>query len=329
VCSLVLPPQSNGLPNRNDLGTLHVYRDRDAEMVSVEIVTDAITKQRSATARKEKRGDIVKLCMAGYEFAVMSDLPASIPIGDSTKRASASDNREDDESSISLVGIEIPSHFGEANADHAKAAWGLNQLPTNFSIIRSNGVYYGNIVGVGTYYNTNGFYKTGVRPAGTTTQWLSFNATPSALTSSGDHIAIALFFTSSAVNAIIGNGMIIGNNQGYPGGQGCSTTNTQIEAFWQTGNAVYGSTCAPFSVPDGISSSYVVHANMYKDVMYQRTTSGQQYTGVKNTAGQQPPTTSGGFNPNEGGILIGAATFSVPGNPNYSVQFTNVSNGWF
>jgi hypothetical protein len=206
---------------------------------------------------------------------------------------------------------------------------GVNQPPTNFSIIRSNGVYYGNIVGVGTYHNRSGLYKTGVHPAGTTTQWLSFNAAPSALTSSGDHIAIARFFTSSADTAIIGNGMVFRNNQGYLGGQGCGTTITQIDTFWQNGNAVYPSNCAPFSVPDNILSSYAVHANMNKDVMYQRTTSGQQYTGAIITPGQQPPTKSGGFQPNESRILIGAATFSVPGNPNYLVQFTNMSNGGF
>jgi hypothetical protein len=80
--------------------------------------------KRRTTARKKKRGNRVKLCREGREILVMSDLPASISGRDSTKRASTFDYREHDESPISLAGIEIPTHLGEINLRHAKAAWG-------------------------------------------------------------------------------------------------------------------------------------------------------------------------------------------------------------
>lgn len=325
VCNLVLPVQAHGKPNRGELGTLHVYRDADGDMVSLEIVTDSSNaKSRNTKARKDNKNEIIKLCQQGYEFGLIGDLPKGITSADQTKSAFLG---EDAFEAFNF------SALGFQETDRAKVAWGLNVMPSNFSITRTSGTYYGNIVGVGTYYNTNGFYATGVRPSWASTQWLTFNMTPDGLATSGDHIPIILFFTSSYQSGLIGNGFIIGENTFYPtntsiGTGPClsPTLNTQIEAFWSAGNAVYANTCALFSVSNNVVSSYALHANRFQDVMYQRTTSGQTYTGTKNTAAQQPHFTLGGFNPNEGGTLIAGAGF---GSGNYTVTFNSVNTGWF
>lgn len=314
-------------------------------MVSLELEQDTpdiktagkIGKTHVVKVRKDKKSDIVKLCLDGYEFASLGDLPPYLNVN-TGKRVAISPDEPGDEF------VKIDSVNFERN-DRAKAGnWLIASMPSNFTIARVNGNVYGTILGGAYYAGSSGFYTAGTRPPAATTQWLSFQIKPIGLNAVGEHVAVSMMnYPYTSVPAIVGNGFIIGNNQGYPvsppsqGGCGGAaaasvpTFNSQIESYWLQGNAVFADTCASTAVPENVFTAFTAHVNVYQDIAYWRN---GNFVASKNTSvvrpywhgaplGTRPEATL-----DAGGILIGV-TIGLGYAGNFSVQFQSLSSGWF
>lgn len=315
-------------------GNIHVYRDARGRMVSLEVTDHQRDTGTVLRYRVERRTEMARLCRQGYELALFGDAP---PLT-ANQAATPPDSDVMDHEAVDLSRVALPA---ATRAKLASAtAWQLPSLPPDFTIVRLSGVVYGVVLSA-AYFHTSGFYTIAQRPADTTTQWLNFGVNMSAsYKDTLEHIAVTLFLTPNVPTPeigpqIIGNGMVIGSTQNWststPGpdligcggsGSGYPAFNSQIEAFWVGGNAVFDSTCQPQSAPLGQTQFYTLHANMYQDVAYW----GPGLTPrAKNTSSVRPTY----WDPNGGGVLI--FTTTVPGNPqnDFSIQFTQVQGGWF
>lgn len=196
-----------------------------------------------------------------------------------------------------------------------------SNVPSSFTIIRSNGYTYG------------GFWTRRSRPLDKTTHWSNFRLTSAGFSGTIEHVAHALIFdgTDPMTQGLKGNGMLIGKSSAP--GSGCGPHGNpdyygEIESFWDYGNALYPSTCStPGLLVDGTPSTFTLHANTNQWVAYWIKRSGQTvFTSPSiNTAAQRPY-----WDPNQGGVL-----FTVTGGdgelhyPDYLLEFTYVSTGWF
>ncbi|MBL8372284.1 MAG: hypothetical protein JNK28_12930 [Burkholderiaceae bacterium] len=331
VCDQVIGPVEAANQTSAKRGLIHVYRDALGRMVSLEVADTRAETGPTLRYRVERRTEAANLCWQGYELALFGDAPAlaSGPVPVAPGREVLAHE------SVDLSRVAVPT--SERARLASATAWALPSLPPEFSVVRLSGIVYGVILSA-AYFHTSGFYTIAQRPAGTTTQWLNFgvNMSPS-YQATQEHIAVTLFLTPNVgALAIIGNGMVIGSTQAWststPGpdligcggpGSGYPAFNSQIEAFWVGGNAVFDSTCQPQSAPLGQTQFYTLHANMYQDVAYW----GPGLTPrAKNTSSVRPTY----WDPNGGGVLV----FTTTEDRNtqgidFDIQFTQVQGGWF
>lgn len=204
----------------------------------------------------------------------------------------------------------------------------LPELPENFAIVQFKGVVYGN------------FFVPGDRPAGVTTQWLSYFFKSINMRDFGTHMAISLLFDSDQlVNAYpptyapaaVGNGMIIGNVAGTPDGCGYGSDDTpvynmEVESFWNGGNHLYPETCAPLGLKDSGLYYVNVSADTVGNVVYDVGGSMVWFSPEVDTAPVRPPGTPGSLS--GGGLMFGLV--AIPSYPKtVALNFFGVDSGWF
>ena len=240
VCDQVIGPVEAANQTSAKRGQIHVYRDALGRMVSLEVADTRAETGPTLRYRVERRTEAANLCRQGYELALFGDAPAlaSGPVPAAPGREVLAHE------SVDLSRVAVPT--SERARLASATAWALPSLPPEFSVVRLSGIVYGVILSA-AYFHTSGFYTIAQRPAGTTTQWLNFgvNMSPS-YQATQEHIAVTLFLTPNVgAPAIIGNGMIIGSNQGWSPanpandligcggvGSGYPPFNSQIESFW-------------------------------------------------------------------------------------------------
>jgi hypothetical protein len=207
-----------------------------------------------------------------------------------------------------------------------KASLGVSRIPSNFSIISVNGVVTG-----GIYLRT---YKAGW---GGNTQWTTFNFQSSGYVGTGQHTYVVLFFDEILYRkrtAIAGNGITIGDIHLRTGpaanNGGCGSTNwpaspiynSQVEAFWNDGNYIYGEACLTTGMADGPTYYFDIHADRYNNVAYSRA---GQSAGTINVFNERQ-TVSRPLDTGNWSLAFGST--SGPG-ANYSLNFSLVGRGFF
>lgn len=194
-------------------------------------------------------------------------------------------------------------------------AYGLvSSIPSSFTILRLYGQSYGNI------------WTSGTRPSNATTQFLAFDFQSYGYDGIGEHTAISLFLDESALEVpdpdkrIVGNGMLIGDTHLTSGGCTSPVYNSQIEAFWATGNYLYSDSCETTAFQDGPTYSIQMQANTGGWVAYG---TNLDTPPAIYTLNQRPS-----WDPDQGGVLFAATNFNSYGG-DYTLHFSNVSTGWF
>ena len=195
-------------------------------------------------------------------------------------------------------------------------------LPAAFSIVRRRGAVYGNL------------WSTATTPDGATAQWLMFDVQSAAYAGQGEHAPIALFLDAQRLTAtppaIVGNGMVVGevelapNGCGGPSSPGAGIFNTEVEAFWSSGNHLWSSTCGSRTLSDGPTYSLVLRATADGWVAFDNASGG---TGIAAppavyTPAQRPPLTA-----TNGGVLMASTNF-CPACSDFSLHFSSVDMGW-
>ena len=195
-------------------------------------------------------------------------------------------------------------------------------LPAAFSIVRRRGAVYGNL------------WSTATTPDGATAQWLMFDVRSAAYEGQGEHAPIALFLDARRLTAtppaIVGNGMVFGevqlalNGCGGPSSPDAGIFNTEVEAFWSSGNHLWSSTCGGPTLSDETTYSVVLRATADGWVAFANASGG---TGIAAppavyTPAQRPPLT-----PTNGGVLMASTNF-CPACSEFSLYFSNVDTGW-
>jgi hypothetical protein len=208
----------------------------------------------------------------------------------------------------------------------------VNAIPETFVIYS----WQNNVVG-GLYLNTNGASWS------ETTQWTTFDFVSTNLTNAGGMHAVAiLFFDDSAYassGTLHGNGVIMGdlserNSQGTGCGYGGAypSYNSQYEAWWPTGNWIYGGSagCLSTGMVDGNIYQFEIQADKYNSISYSRNSVYPSPSYV-NVATERALTTviNGGPNPlNIGKWSLG---FGITPSPTayYSTYWNWVARGKF
>jgi hypothetical protein len=195
-------------------------------------------------------------------------------------------------------------------------------LPAAFSIVRRRGAVYGNL------------WSAATTPDGATAQWLMFDVQSAAYAGQGEHAPIALFLDAQRLAAtppaIVGNGMVFGeverapNGCGGPSSPGAPFFNTEVEAFWSSGNHLWSSTCGNRTLSDGPTYSIVLRATADGWVAFDNASGG---TGIAAppavyTPAQRPPLTA-----TNGGVLMASTNF-CPACGDFSLYFSSVDIGW-
>jgi hypothetical protein len=200
---------------------------------------------------------------------------------------------------------------------------GVRPIPSNFSIISTNGQVVG-----GLYLKT---FKVGWVG---TTQWTTFNFQSSGFVGTGQHAIAVLFFDESAYTSaekLNGNGITIGDihlRSANNGGCGSASWpnsaiyNSQVEAFWSENNYIYGQACLTSGMADGPTYSFDVQADIYSGVAYSR--AGQAAT-VVNVAAER---NAAGRPLNIGNWSLLFASTTGPG-ANFVLNFSSVGRGFF
>jgi len=195
-------------------------------------------------------------------------------------------------------------------------------LPAAFSIVRRRGAVYGNL------------WSAATTPDGATAQWLMFDVRSAAYTGQGEHAPIALFLDAQHLTAtppaIVGNGMVFGevelapNGCGGPSSPGAPFFNTEVEAFWSSGNHLWSSTCGSRTLTDGPTYGIVLRVTADGWVAFDNASGG---TGIAAppavyTPAQRPPLAA-----TNGGVLMASTNF-CPACGDFSLYFSSVDIGW-
>ena len=195
-------------------------------------------------------------------------------------------------------------------------------LPTAFSIVRRNGHVYGNV------------WNSGKTPADTKTQWLRFDFEATGFFEQDEHVPVALFLDADALVAaqpsIIGNGIVIGAANLTPNGCGSAwlpdvpSANTEVEAFWRGGSALWSESCGSVNLDDGEEYRFFVAADAQGAVRYRNL--GQDgdivAPAIVDTSSRRPPLDAA-----NGGVLVTATNFCNRCG-DFELRFTNVASGW-
>jgi hypothetical protein len=157
----------------------------------------------------------------------------------------------------------------------------------------------------------------------------------SALVGQLEHLAIALFHDGDSLKAtppwLQGNGLVVGNLSertdgcGHSSAPGTVAYNSQYEAFWQGGNYLWSSSCAPTGLVDGNVYRFEIHASTGSWLWYQRhlgSTLQYSASAVHTNSFRQVS-----LDTSKGGIFFGVTEDF--GGPDFLLNFTNVVVGWF
>lgn len=121
------------------------------------------------------------------------------------------------------------------------------------------------------------FKNSTARPAGTTTQWMTFNIKSEGYFSRSGHVVIGLRGVIDLSRGGEGRGIILGNVSGRP--DGCSNPanssgslpppRAQIESYWYAGNSLWPESCSNFTLRENTWYRVTIHANDNRWVSYQ------------------------------------------------------------
>jgi hypothetical protein len=179
----------------------------------------------------------------------------------------------------------------------------------------------------------NHFFNVGTtaKPAGATTQWMTFwfySDGYFAKQTSG-HVATSLFGRYSG--NLSGRGMLIGNTsekyEQQPNGSwqltGCANPNrSQFESYWQTGNHTFPESCSSFQWADKTWYGVTMHVNVYGWMYYEVTDiyGSSLYSSVVHDS----------WNPENIAANTGFWLAQVLENgSNWRIQFDLLNVGWF
>jgi hypothetical protein len=197
----------------------------------------------------------------------------------------------------------------------------VDALPNALSIVRRGARVYGNL------------WNAAARPIGVRTQWLRFRIEMAGYVGQGEHVPVALFADVRALvatpAAIIGNGIVIGEVYLAPNGCGGVTfpsvpvANSEVEAFWRGGNALWGESCGDVALADGHGYGFLVAADADGAVRYENDVDVRMVSPPTiDTSARRPP-----FDPAIGGILIASTNFCSPC-ADFEIHFTQIASGW-
>jgi hypothetical protein len=195
-------------------------------------------------------------------------------------------------------------------------------IPTTFSIVRRQGVLYGNI------------WTSEAAPVGLTTQYTKFDFRAIAYSGTLEHLPVVLFLDAAALGEtpaqLVGNGLLVGdvslttNGCGSVSAPGSPAYNSQYEAFWRGGNYLWSTSCAPAAVVDGMVYSFELHASTGSWLWYQRSIEGAaEYSAPSTYTLDNRPS----FDATQGGTFFGS-TNMYPGS-DFTLEFSNVKVDWF
>jgi len=145
----------------------------------------------------------------------------------------------------------------------------------------SSGAYSYAVCPTGTFCSSTPgsvfFNNSTARPAGTTTQWMTFRVKSEGYFPRKGHMVVGLRGVIDLSRGGEGLGIILGDVSGRP--DGCSNPanssgslpppRAQIESYWYGGNALWPGSCTSFTLQENTWYYVTVHANDNRWVSYQ------------------------------------------------------------